>query len=229
MQWAFWRRPAGSRRALPDDVGLPTGSRPLAAAQDETDDHRRTEPHPTRRSAPRPADLAAAPQYRVDLPEPAPDVDRTALAAAGPAVAARVGALVARTPAPSAVTDERTLAVAATGALAGRLPALSGADDPAAFDEPADELLHAYAELLAGRASARSGTDREDLLAVAHLAAAAVAIGAAADPALLLLAGTPAGRQLTAATVLLAQTAADGGGPPDRLPAEVRALFLTSG
>jgi hypothetical protein len=165
----------------------------------------------------------------VALPEPAPDVDRTALAAAGPAVAALVGALATRTPAPRGDTDERTLAVAATGALAGRLPALSGADDPAVFDEPPDELLHAYAELLASRAAAHSGTDRADLLAVAHLAAAAVAIGAAADPALLLLAGTPAGRQLAAATVLLAQTAADGGGLPDRLPDEVRATFLPSG
>ena len=102
---------------------------------------------------------------------------------------------------------------------------MSGADGAAAFDEPEDELLHAYAELLAGRAARRTGADRADLLAVAHLAAAAAAVDAAGDPSLLLLAGVPAEAQLRAAAHLLAQTADDGAAPPDQLAREVRALF----
>jgi hypothetical protein len=100
------------------------------------------------------------------------------------------------------------------------------------LDEPEDELLHAYADLLAARAQDRRvavAVDREDLLAVAHVAAAAASVDAAGEPALLLLAGVPAGHQLRAAALLLAQTADDGGAEPDRLGAEVRALFDASG
>ena len=163
------------------------------------------------------------------LTAPAPDLDTTDLAAAGPALVELVQASATHQPAP-ATTDDRTLAVAATAVLAARLPALSGSDD-ATTDEPEDELLHTYAELLATRAAARAPLrdERDDLLAVAHIAAAAAAIEAADEPGLLLLAGVPADRQLRAAVLLLAQTTADGGAPPSSLGAEVRALFGAPG
>ena len=164
------------------------------------------------------------------MPALSPDVDRAALTAAGADVARVVSALLAGTS--TEPSDDRTLAVAATGALAARLPALSGVDGAVAFDEPEDELLHAYADLLVSRAEVRrtaTPVDREDLLAVAHLAAAAAAVDAAAAPGLLLLAGVPADAQLAASALLLAQTADDGGAAPDRLAGEVRGLFGASG
>lgn len=229
MGWAFWRkRSPALRRALPDDVGLPTRS-PAPASRSVSDDDAYDDPaatsssHPAARaSGATPADHPS-PVYELPLTAPAPEVDRTALAAAGADLARVVSARLDGSPPGTHTTDDRTLAVAATGALAARLPALSGVDT--AVDEPADELLHAYAELLVNRAQSRTNGDREDLLAVAHLAAASAAVDAAADPALLLLAGVPAEVQLRAATLLLAQTADDGAGAPDRLAAEVRDLF----
>jgi hypothetical protein len=237
VRWAFWRErattPPDQHRPLPDDVGLPTSSRPPAAPQDRDPD----DGHPT--SAPwtpgaRPAaspTAAPTPEYRPPPTAPA-DVDRTALADAGPQLARVVSALLAGTPVEPSLGDPRTLAVAATGALAARLPALSGVDGAEVFDEPEDELLHAYADVLVGRTVDRrtpNRVDRDDLLAVAHLAAAAAAVGAAGEPALLLLAGAPADEQLRAAALLLAQTADDGGGAPDRLAGEVGGLFGASG
>ena len=209
--------PAGRRR--PPDPTPPAG----ATAHDDRDDDAATVHLPPGRPAP-PPPTAPPPTHQAPLAAPAPDLDPTTLAATGPALVRAVTA--ARTGATAEQEhdgDLRTLAVAATGALAARLPALSGTD--VALDEPEDELLHAYADLLVSRAEPRGRVDREDLLAVAHLAAAAAAVGAADEPALLLLAGVPAPDQLAAAALLLAQTADDGGGPPEQLVAEVRELF----
>lgn len=236
VRWAFWRsRSPEPQRALPDDVGLPTRARPPAAPadRDEHDDRRTpTDPAPRTSGAVPTGSHPASPRPELPLTAPTPDVDRTALAGAGEEVARVVSALLTGRGADRAVTDDRTLAVAATGALAARLPALSGVEDAVAFGEPADELLHAYADLLvtrAGSGRAATAVDREDLLAVAHVAAAAATVDAAGDPALLLLAGVPAEVQLRAAALLLAQTADDGGGAPDALPGEVRHLFAASG
>ena len=233
MRWAFWRgratTPPDQHRPLPDDVGLPTPPRPQAAGRDRDPDDVSHPPSGTTSGArPNPA---PAPDYRPPPTAPA-DLERRAVAGTGPELSGIVRALLAATPAAPQHTDARLLAVAATGALAARLPALSGVDGSADVDEPEDGLLHAYADVLVGRATQRRTTtpvDRDDLLAVAHVAAAAAAVGADAEPALLLLAGAPADDQLRAAALLLAQTADDGGGPPDRLADEVRALFGGSG
>lgn len=239
VRWAFWRgRPSELQRPLPRSVGLPTTPRPPAAPADP-DDERHPADHPAARPAdhlaPRTSgtDADAQPRPRpVPLTVPAPDLDRTALAAAGADVARTVSALAGGTPPTIDETDDAVLAVAATGALAARLPALSGVEGAASFGEPADELLHAYADLLVARAGARrtaAPVPREDLLAVVHAAAAAAAVGAPGNPALVLLAGMPAGAQLRAAAVLLAQTADDGGGAPDQLASEVGHLFGPQG
>ncbi len=233
MRWAFWRGRSGTHpeppRALPDDVGLPTTPRPPAAPRTRDPDEDVTDRPATRTpGAALSGRPAPDPSYEPPVTAPAAvDVDRTALAAAGLDVADAVRAARTGTPVDPQRADARTLALAATGALAARLPALSGVDGAVTFDEPEDELLHAYADVLAARAQARAPAhvEREDLLAVAHLAAAAAAVDGAADPALLLLAGVPADTQLRAAVLLLAQTAADGGGAPARLAAEVRELF----
>ena len=233
MRWAFWRtRSSEPPRALPDDVGLPTSPRPPAAPRDPDDSHPPIAPPlAPRTSGATPAEHPTDHPMATDaapLTTPAPALDRAQVAAAGADVARIVNALLGGTSAESGTTDQRSLAVAATGALAARLPALSGVDG-AVLDEPEDELLHAYADLLVSRAQRRTSAAREDLLAVAHVAAAAAAVDAAADPALLLLAGVPADAQLRAAAALLAQTADDGGGAPDRLVGEVRELFATQG
>ena len=227
MRWAFWRSaPKGPQRALPDDVGLPTAERPPAAPVPPDPDDREPRVPASATSGARPSTEVTRTR-EAPLTAPAPDLDRATLATTGADLAEVVRAVRAGTPV-DARPDARTLAVAATGALAGRLPPLSGVDGAAAFGEPEDELLHAYADLLATRA-VRRAADREDLLAVAHVAAAAVAVGAADEPALLLLAGVPVEAQLRAAALLLAQTAQDGAGPVDRLAQEVRALFGAPG
>lgn len=124
----------------------------------------------------------------------------------------------------------RTAAVAAAGALAARLPALSGVDGAVDDDEDEGDLLHAYADLLAERAEPRRANVapsvlREQLPVVANLAAAAALGDAAGDPDRLVLDGIPAGQQLLAGCVLLAQTCADGGGPVTALPDEIAELF----
>lgn len=235
MRWAFWRtRSSEPEPPLPGEVGLPTPPRPPAAAgardADGDDADRSQRGQVAGRSAG--AVPGESPEPRYDAPLTAPDVgelDRAALAAAGTDVAAVVRAAGASSPDGPAAS--RALAVAATGALAARLPSLSGVDGAAPPGEPEDELLHAYADLLVSRAEARAPADldRDDLLAVAHVAAAAAAVGAANEPSLLLLNGLPADEQLRAAALLLAQTADDGGGPADALPAEVRTLFGAAG
>jgi hypothetical protein len=224
VRWAFWRRRTPApQRALPDDVGLPTASRPSARAVDSEQEDRLAG-RPVPRSSGAVPSSGPEPTYDPPPAAPAPGLDRAALAGAGPDVAQLVRDAHAGTGGP-ADADPRVLAAAATGALAARLPALSGVDGAVQFDEPEDELLHAYADLLVGRAQRRPAADADDLLAVAHLAAAAAAVGAAADPALLLLAGVPPQDQARTAALLLAQTADDGGDPPERLADEVRALF----
>jgi hypothetical protein len=240
VRWAFWRTSPREtpQRPLADDVGLPTRPRPPAAPRGDgrDDDSSRAGTGVTGPvGGPRPSAEASAADTDQPLTASAPDVDTTDLdttdlAAAGPALAALVQTSAAHQPAPPSTSDDRTLAVVATAALAARLPALSGADG-AIVDEPEDQLLHTYAELLATRAAAGAPLrdERDDLLAVAHVAAAAAVIGAADELGLLLLAGVPADRQLRAAVLLLAQTTADGGAPPSSLTAEVRALFGAPG
>ena len=240
MRWAFWRTSATEtpQRPLPDDVGLPTHGRPPAAPRGEGRDDDSSRDDERRRAGPsggpHPSTDAPAADTDPPLTAPVPDLDPTELAAAGAALAELVQATAAHRPATPSTTDDRTptrnLAVAATAALAARLPALSGTDGATA-DEPEDELLHTYAELLATRAAARAPMrdERDDLLAVAHIASAAAALEAADEPGLLLLAGVPADRQLRAAVLLLAQTTTDGGAPPPSLAAEVRALFGAPG
>jgi hypothetical protein len=221
VRWAFWRSPSSEpQRPLPDDVGLPTRPRPAAATPDDRDGDDDRAPA-SRTSGATPTATGQAVSYEAPLAAPAPDL--TSLVDTGPALVRAVTAARAGATAEAPEVDLRTLAVAATGVLAARLPALSGADVP--LDEPQDELLHAYADLLVSRAERRRPVDRDDLLAVAHLAAAAAAVGAADEPALLLLAGVSADDQVVAAVLLLAQTADDGGDDPERLAAEVRDLF----
>ena len=242
MRWAFWRSPAADPgpepvRALPDGVGLPTRPGPPAAsvpADDADDDRPAPDGAVPRNSRATPTADGPDPTYEPPLSAPGPglDLDRSAVRAAGPDVARLVAAARAGAPVQAGGSDARALAAAATGALAARLPALSGVDGAVAFDEPEDELLHAYADLLVTRAAVRrtaSPVERDDLLAVAHLAAAAAAVDAAAETALLLLAGVPADVQLGAAALLLAQTAEDGGGTPERVAVEVRELFAGQG
>lgn len=232
MRWTFWRRSSAApeqHRPLPDGVGLPAAPHPPAARGDRDDEPSGPpgQRPPTSRATP-----SADPSPSDDVPLTAEaDVDRTSLAGAGPHLASLVDAVLAGTSVDPPPADARVLAVAATGALAARLPALSGVDGPVAVDEPADELLHAYADLLVGRAERRRTgppVEREDLLAVAHLAAAA-GVDAGGDPVLLLLAGVPAQLQVRAAVLLLAQTADDGGGAAGQIAGEVRRLFRASG
>lgn len=237
MRWAFWRareqepgsqRPTAVARPLPDGVGLPTRAptaRP-AGRRDEDD----TEGTPTAPASPfsgASPDAGRTPPERPVPPAPAgppPVLDETQLARSGPVVAQLVRAVLADQP--EAVraaltslgdpTGTREAAVAASGALAARLPALSGLDGAVTFDEHDGDLLHAYADLLAERAERRRAAvtpavTREQLMVVAHLAAAAAVGDAASEPSLLVLAGMPAEEQLQAACVLLAQTATDGG------------------
>ncbi len=233
MRWTFWpSRSTGPPRALPTDTGLVTPSRPpgrtTVADPDDADGQRARPSERTSGASPTPD---AAVDRQAPLTAPSTAVDRRAVAAAGADLSRIVDAVLAATRerggAAGGADGAAAVAVAATGVLAGRLPPLAGVDGAMVFDQPQDELLHAYAELLATRAATRTSTrdDRDDLLAVAHVAAAAVASDAADDPALLLLAGVPADRQLTAAAVLLAQTADDGAGGPEQLAAEVRSLW----
>ena len=137
----------------------------------------------------------------------------------------------------AALTDAADLAAVAAACakrvLAARLPALSGVTGDVAFDEPQDDLLHAYADLLAERAEPlrrRVAPDlREVIGRVAHLAATAADEGDAhesADRAVqqLLPPDVEARQQLIAACVLLAQTVRDGGGDLDALETELADL-----
>ena len=254
MRWAFWRRRrksqqstwAGDPAAGPGpDVGL-KGARfdepriaPARPHPDEPDSDgppRRTNPFSG--AAPDAALHGAPSQGTTSAPGEPAVLDEAVLAASGALVADVVRALlsddrdaarVARGPAQDPARL-RAAAAAAVGVLATRLPALSGVEGPVVFDEDKGDLLHAYADVLAGRAEHRRTrvapeVSRDQLVAVGHLAAAA-ALGDADDaPALLVLGGVSAEVQLLAGCVLLAQTCADGGGTADGLAGEVTALF----
>jgi hypothetical protein len=260
--WAFWRSWARSEpaqeRPLPEDVGLPAApSSPAAAGQPDQGSE------PSDRSVTSPfsgaSPDAASAHVRGDT---SPTVATDGPMVLDPATAARDAAVVAAAVrgvlagdvatvdgALSALQDEparRAAAALATQALAARLPALSGVTGEVVFDEPADELLHAYADLLSERAEPLrrrvASALRDAISAVAHLAAAAAAAQDAgqdrSDAPMpvqppggftgvqtgLVLAGVAPRHQLLAACVLLAQTCRDGGGDADALAAELTAL-----
>lgn len=246
MRWAFWRRRARSGqdaqdvRPLPDGTGLPTSPPPAppAADRDEERDDRAGTAAPTFSGA---SPGAGTPAVRPLPPAPVgppPTVDETLMAGSGPVVTELVRAVLADaadavraalTPLDDPIRL-RSAAAAAAGALAARLPALSGLDGAVTFDEDDGDLLHAYADLLTERAERRRagvapGVTREQLMVVAHLAAAAAVGDAASEPTLLVLAGMPAEQQLLAGCVLLAQTSEDGGGDAAGLAGEIGDLF----
>lgn len=251
MQWAFWRRersePVQPLEAapLPDDTGLPPGGtgRVVRAAPDDADrgeDDRAPGAAASPSSGARP-DPAGAPPTLPHAPPPvlpAPAVDEPEIARHAELVAQLVRAVLAvdaaAVDAALAPLDDptraRAAAAAAAGALAARLPPLSGLEGAVTFDEDEGDLLHAYADLLTARAEQRRTSvapvvTREQLMVVAHLAAAAAVGDAASEPSLLVLAGIPAREQLLAGCVLLAQTSVDGGGGADDVAREVAALF----
>ena len=178
------------------------------------------------------------PRHEPEPAGPPATVDEHLLLSSGPDVAALVQAVLDDEPddvraalAPLAdAPSARAAAVAAAGALAARLPALSGLAGAVTFDEAEGDLLHAYADLLTGRAEARRmsiapGVTREQLVVVAHLAAAAAVGDAASEPTLLVLAGIPPQEQLLAGCVLLAQTCADGSSGAAHVAPEIAELF----
>jgi hypothetical protein len=260
--WAFWRSwgrsESAEQRPLPDNVGLPAAPSSRAGGA-----------HPDQRSEP--PDRSATSPFSGASPDGASahvcgDTARTVGTGPpivlDPATAARDAAVVAAAvrgvlvgdvatvdAALSALQDEavrqRAAGALAAQALAARLPALSGVTGEVVFDEPADELLHAYADLLSERAEPLrrrvAPALRDEISAVAHLAAAAAEQDAGQDrsnPATPVqpaaeLTGVRAGlvlpalaprHQLLAACILLAQTCRDGGGDVDTLAAELATL-----
>lgn len=253
MRWAFWRsrpRPGPSREhALPEDVGLPAGASPAPTLpSDERDEPSQLAPQPGFSGAS--PDAAQAPARRTPdtaVADPG-HLDPQALSEAGAQVVAAVrgvlaGDVAAVERALAPLDDMPALArgasTLAAHALARRLPALSGVSGEVVFDEPAEELLHAYAELLSERAEPVrrrvAPSVREEVSAVAHLAAGAAVeevdrlagpVRPEREPASprLVLPGLPARQQLLVTCVLLAQTCRDGGGDVDALAAELRDL-----
>ena len=106
VRWAFWRSdqqgPQRPQRDLPDDVGLPKAERPAAAAAPDPDpdsephgDHEPTPPlDPTAGATPR---AGTSRTHDAPLTAPARDLDRAAVAAAGPDLAAHTAAVVVGT------------------------------------------------------------------------------------------------------------------------------------
>lgn len=249
MRWAFWRGWAAARPSdedsAPDSVTpstspIPTPTGPLRPPTGDEDEREDDSPaRPAFSGADPDAALHARPRHpRPVGPHDEPGaLDRARLGRSGAAVADAVRAVLADEAAAlsaalQAARDPaatRAAAAAAAGVLAARLPALSGVDG-SAVDEADQDLLHAYADLLAERAEVRRArlapdVPREQLLVVAHLAAVAAADDAASEPGVLVLGGMAAQEQLVAGCLLLAQTCADGGGSADHLPQEVADLF----
>ena len=254
MRWAFWRRRRKSQQSTsagdpavrgPEGVGLDgvrsdepriASARPQPDEPDTDGPPRRTDPFSG--AAPDAALHGAPSRGAISAPGEPAVLDEALLAASGALVADVVRALlsddrdaarVARGPTQDAARV-RAAAAAAVGVLAARLPALSGVEGPVVFDEDEGDLLHAYADVLAGRAEHRRAgrapeVSRDQLVAVGHLAAAAALGDAANEPALLVLGGASAEVQLLAGCVLLVQTCADGGGTADGLAGEVTDLF----
>lgn len=251
MRWAFWRSGRRSvpaeQRPLPEDVGLPAASSPRAGAaiRDEADQpYARSPGSPFSGASPDAAQDHVRREPTAALPDPTRLDPATAQDAAAVVAAAVRGLLAGDAPATdralSPLEDRPTAARGASSlaayALASRLPSLSGVSGEVVFDEPADELLHAYAGLLSERAEPLRRTIaprlRDEVAAVAHLAADIAAQESEDDPDAPSSAGPPPlvlpdvapRQQLLAACVLLAQTCRDGGSDVAALTAELSAL-----
>ena len=266
MRWAFWRSSGQMKRAeerpLPEDVGLPAGPSGPAATADRDqirDPSEGSAATPFSGASPDAAEahVGAEHSWAAETGGPALLDPATAAGDAAAAAGAVRGVLsgdAAAIHAALSPLQDQPSRLSAAGALAvqaltARLPALSGVTGEVVFDEPADELLHAYADLLAERAEPlrrrAAPALRDEVSATAHLAAGAAAQAVAVEgpgpsspdePAAghgavptsglprLVLPDLAPHQQLLAACVLLAQTCRDGGGDADDLAVELAAL-----
>lgn len=176
----------GEERALPEDIGLPVAPSQAAGAafRDEADEpYALSTPSPFSGASPDAARTDVRREPTAAVVDPA-GLDPGSSQQAAAAVAAAVRAVLAGDvtavdrellPLGDRTTETRGASSLAAHALAARLPSLSGVSGDVVFDEPADELLHAYADLLSERAESLRRTIapglRDEISAVAHLAA----------------------------------------------------------